>query len=66
MCIYADESKRTKSENLGNLPIPMSLRNPETKLMEDLGYGKGYEKYPKDKNLLPKKLKGKRYYKRKK
>jgi putative ATPase len=29
----------------GNLPIPMSIRNAPTKLMKDIGYGKGYEKY---------------------
>ena len=47
----------------GNLPIPLDLRNAPTKLMEDLGYGKGYEKYPdKEKNLLPDKLKGRKYY----
>jgi len=47
----------------GNLPIPMNLRNAPTKLMKDLGYGKDYESYPdKSKNLLPEKLKGKKYY----
>lgn len=45
----------------GNLPVPMSIRNPETKLMKDLGYGKGYEKYTKE-DLLPEKLKGKKYF----
>lgn len=45
----------------GNLPIPMNIRNAPTKLMKDLGYGKGYEKYT-DKDLLPEKLKGKKYY----
>ena len=49
----------------GNLPIPMELRNAPTKLMENLGYGKGYERYT-DKNLLPEKLKEKKYYKDKK
>ncbi len=49
-------------EVFGNLPIPFVLRNPETKLMEDLGYGKGYEKYTKE-DLLPDKLKGKKYFK---
>ena len=44
----------------GNLSIPLMLRNPETKLMEELDYGKGYEKYTKE-NLLPDKLKGKKY-----
>ncbi len=45
----------------GNLPIPMNLRNATTKLMKEIGYGKGYEKYTND-DLLPEKLKGKRYY----
>lgn len=45
----------------GNLPIPMNLRNAPTKLMKELGYGKGYEKYSKE-SLLPNKLKGKKYY----
>jgi len=42
----------------GNLPIPMSVRNAPTKLMKELGYGKGPLIY------LPEKLKGKRYLKR--
>ena len=46
----------------GNLPIPLNLRNAETSLMKDLGYGKGYEKYTKE-DLLPDKLKGKKYFK---
>jgi len=47
----------------GNLPIPLNLRNPVTKLMKEIGYGKGYEKYPeKNVSLLPEKLKGKKYY----
>ena len=47
----------------GNLPIPLNLRNAPTKLMRQLGYGKGYEKYPdKTKSLLPEKLKNRRYY----
>jgi len=48
----------------GNLPIPLHLRNAPTDLMKDLDYGKEYEKYPdNDKNLLPGKLKGKKYFK---
>jgi putative ATPase len=46
----------------GNLPIPMNLRNAPTKLMKDLGYGKGYDKYTTE-DLLPEKLKGKKYFK---
>lgn len=48
----------------GNLPIPMEILNAPTKLMNELGYGQGYEPYPKNKSLLPKKLKGKKYYKK--
>ncbi len=48
-------------QNFGNLPVPMSIRNAPTKLMKDLGYGKGYQKYTKD-SLLPEKLKNKKYY----
>ncbi len=44
----------------GNLPIPMNIRNAPTKLMKELGYGKGYEKYTRE-DLLPEKLKGKKY-----
>jgi len=44
----------------GNLPVPLVLRNAPTKLLKDLGYGRGYEKYT-DQDLLPEKLKGKRY-----
>ena len=45
----------------GNLPVPMNLRNAPTRLMKNLGYGKGYEMYPEDDDLLPEKLKGKKY-----
>ena len=46
----------------GNLKIPLHLRNAPTKLMKDMNYGKGYEKYPdEDKNLLPDELKGREY-----
>jgi putative ATPase len=43
----------------GNLEIPMFLRNAPTKLMEDLGYGKG-----ETDSFLPKKLKNRKYYKK--
>ncbi|NCN50872.1 MAG: AAA family ATPase [Candidatus Pacebacteria bacterium CG10_big_fil_rev_8_21_14_0_10_44_54] len=47
----------------GNLPIPLHLRNAPTKLMKELGYGKGYEMYPDSKeSLLPEKLKDKNYF----
>ncbi len=46
----------------GNLPIPLMIRNPVTKLMKELDYGKGYTRYPKE-DLLPEKLKDKKYLK---
>jgi len=52
-------------QTYGNLPIPLSILNPVTKLMEDLEYGKGYDKYTKE-SLLPEKLKNKKYFKEKK
>ncbi len=49
----------------GNLPIPLTVRNAPTKLMEDEGYGQGYEMYPpndEEHSYLPEKLKRSRYY----
>jgi len=48
-----------------NLEIPLKLRNPETKFMEKIGYGKGYQMYPKNESFLPKKLKDKKYFRKK-
>ncbi len=74
--VYLSEAKKDRSSydayfqaledvnKLGNLPIPLNLRNAPTKLMKEVGYGKGYEQYSKE-DLLPDKLKGKRYYKSK-
>ncbi len=49
----------------GNLPIPLKIRNSPTKLMTDLGYKKGYKMYDTE-SLLPDKLQGKMYLKKKK
>lgn len=54
----------------GSLEVPLKLRNPVTKLMENLGYGKDY-KYPhnfeghivKGETYLPEELKGKKFLK---
>lgn len=49
-----------------NDPVPLHIRNAPTKLMKELGYGKGY-KYnhdydgPVDQDYLPDRLKGKKY-----
>lgn len=48
-------------KSYGNLPIPLKLRNAPTKLMKDIGYGQGYQKYG-DEDLMPEKLKGKKYF----
>lgn len=44
----------------GNLPVPLKIRNAPTKLMKELEYGKGYEKYDTE-SYLPEKLKEKKY-----
>ncbi|MBW7956093.1 replication-associated recombination protein A [Patescibacteria group bacterium] len=50
-------------EKLGNLEIPLEIRNAPTKLMKELAYGKGYEMYPDQKtSYLPDKLKSKKYF----
>lgn len=52
-------------------PVPLHLRNPETKLMKDLGYGENHIRYPYEHpektkktrlEYLPKNLKGRKYY----
>ncbi|MBI5464745.1 MAG: replication-associated recombination protein A [Ignavibacteriales bacterium] len=55
--------------NLPNLPVPLHIRNAPTKLMDELGYSKGY-KYGHDfdghfteQQYLPDNLKNKLYYK---
>lgn len=50
------------AKDLGNLTIPLHLRNAPTKLMKNLGYGNGYEMYDSN-DYLPAKLKGKKYLK---
>lgn len=45
----------------GNLPVPLKLRNAETKLMKEFGYGEGYEMYGDD-GFLPDELDGTVYY----
>ncbi len=57
---YAYNKAMEDVKKYGNLPVPMFIRNAPTKLMKDLGYHKGYEKYT-DKSMLPEKLKDKKY-----
>ena len=49
----------------GSLPVPLKIRNAPTKLMKDLKYGDGYEKYQsagEKESYLPDKLKNKKYF----
>ena len=59
---------RSDVENSRNDPVPIHLRNAPTRLMSELGYGKGY-KYAHDfdegvigQQNLPESLAGRRYY----
>ena len=49
------------AKKFGNLAVPMKIRNAPTKLMKDLGYGKDEGNDPED-DLLPEKLRGKKYF----
>ena len=51
------------ARELGNLAIPLHLRNAPTQLMREMGYGAGYQAYT-DESLLPDELKGKRYFRK--
>ena len=79
-CIYLASAPKSNSaykalktakqvvKETGALPVPLHLRNPETPLMEKLGYGKDY-KYPHNypehyvpENYLPTELKNKIFF----
>lgn len=62
---YAYMDALGDAKKFGNLPVPLKIRNAPTKLMKELGYGEGYEKYTKE-DLLPEKLQGRTYFKQKK
>ncbi len=48
-------------KELGNLSIPLHIRNAPTQFMRELGYGEGYRAYTNE-SLLPDAIKGKRYF----
>ncbi len=61
------EAALKDAKELGNLPVPLHLRNAPTKLMKDLDYGKGYkyahdfENKKADMQCMPDELKDKKY-----
>ncbi len=64
----AYESAKQDAKQMLAEPVPLHLRNASTKLMEEIGYGKGYE-YAHDTEeklttmeCLPDNLRGKQYY----
>ena len=77
LVIYLSQSKKSVSayfaynkakkdvEEFGNLPVPMHIRNAPTKLMEKLGYGKGYKYTPVEdsggQEYMPSELKKRKY-----
>jgi len=64
----AEKSVKREIEESGSQPVPLHLRNAPTKLMKEIGYGKGYI-YPHDypdsrirQEYLPEKIKGRIFY----
>jgi putative ATPase len=59
---------RAEIEKSGSLPVPLAIRNAPTKLMDQLGYGEGYQyahDYPDavvDQQHLPDQIKGLKFY----
>jgi len=49
----------------GNLKVPMNIRNAPTKMMKEMGYGKGYKKYDEE-SYLPEKIQKHSYFPKKK
>ena len=58
-----DDARRTRND-----PVPLHIRNAPTRLMKEMGYGKGYkyghayEGHFVEQDYLPDSLKGRRYY----
>jgi putative ATPase len=62
---FAYNKAKKDVEEFGNLPVPMHIRNAPTKLMEKLGYGKGYKYTPVEdsegQEYFPKEIKNRKY-----
>ena len=66
-CAAIDEALEV-ARQMGDLPVPLHIRNAPTKLMKSLDYGKGYQ-YSHDyennfspQEYLPKELSGRKFY----
>ncbi len=65
--IAIKDAQKTVNQT-GDLPVPLHIRNAPTKLMKDIGYGKGYKyahEYDQnfiDHEFLPEKIDGKKFY----
>ena len=64
----AEKSVKKEIEKSGPLGVPLHLRNAPTRLMKEVGYGKGYI-YPHDhpesqirQEYLPEKIRGRIFY----
>lgn len=64
----AIENAQAMVRDMGDLPVPLHIRNAPTKLMKDLGYHKDYKyahsfegNFIKD-NFLPEEIKGMKFY----
>jgi putative ATPase len=64
----AIENALSTVRETGDLPVPLSVRNAPTKLMKNMGYGKGYQ-YAHDyeggfvnMEFLPEKISGQKFY----
>ena len=67
--VYAAFGKaQADARKFGTVPVPMHIRNAPTKLMKEIGYGKGYRyahDYPEgiaDQEYMPTELRGHIYY----
>jgi len=65
--LYAAYNEAAKdARETSHLGVPLHLRNATTRLMKEIGYGKGYKynpdfKEPVEQEFFPKELKGKKY-----
>jgi putative ATPase len=62
---FAYNKAKQDVQDFGNLPVPMHIRNAPTKLMEKLGYGKGYKYTPVEgsegQEYFPQEIKKRKY-----